>query len=394
MSDDDIRRHLADYAVAQKNPNWEKVSSDDFADGCEVFFTNAGQERTWICCSCEVPVPYSFFKLAKRPEFVNAHPELSDQLLQFELVEHLAPGDCLMKMSFKAAKTDAMASMLLGNGGSGTGQNIRISQHDNTPVVGETTVVMVGMGVDWLNFANAAFMSVIMNYSKGIDENSTRLRYTYRCAWQTYPEWFNKVACMFFEMTMKKGELFTAEMPRLLPIAEQFYKIICLRGCCRGPPLLPQEEWSEGATSEKLGGFYWSAADDSTFTFSTYMQKLMRICGSDARVFCTMSGQRLVPYQAAVLADEFEKVETRFRELFSAQCSAYRFLRGGSGAPKLRADIEARFVPESISLPEPTKLSIDDFLIFKVEQNTFVDFQCAQDSFVVPSIHRKAAEYP
>eukprot|EP00929_Paragymnodinium_shiwhaense_P086433 TRINITY_DN4694_c0_g1_i10.p2 TRINITY_DN4694_c0_g1~~TRINITY_DN4694_c0_g1_i10.p2 ORF type:complete len:188 (+),score=33.56 TRINITY_DN4694_c0_g1_i10:203-766(+) len=184
------------------------------------------------------------------------------------------------------------------------------------------------------------------------------------------------------------------EKPWLEPIAENFYKIVCLRGCCRGPPLIPFDEPSETTTIEQIGGWYWQANEEGMFTFPAYLQKLIRTCGSDTRVFSSLDGRRLVPYQAAVLRSEWDLIEKKLKDLFSAQCSAYRFLRGGSGAPKLKAEVNARFVSESKPLSEPTKLSLDDFMIFKVEHNTFLDFQVAQDNFINPNAVRKPAEYP
>lgn len=253
---------------------------------------------------------------------------------------------------------------------------------------------MVSMGLDPMNFAGAAFSAIFFNFAPGSTVGWTRFWLTYQVAWQTYPTWFTPLGVATIEMCKHKGELYRAEMPRYKELAENFYKVVCLRGCCRGPPLLPQDEWSETTTTEKIGGHYWYAAEEGTFTFSGYLQTLLRLCGSSARVFSTLSGQRLVPYQCAVLSEEWDAVEARFKDLFAAQCSAYRFLRGGSGAPKLKTDVEPRFVPETDHRIEPTKLSIDDFMIFKVENKTFLDFKCAQDNFIDPRLTRKAAEAP
>eukprot|EP00929_Paragymnodinium_shiwhaense_P018959 TRINITY_DN13075_c0_g4_i1.p1 TRINITY_DN13075_c0_g4~~TRINITY_DN13075_c0_g4_i1.p1 ORF type:complete len:394 (-),score=48.27 TRINITY_DN13075_c0_g4_i1:440-1621(-) len=393
MSDADIRYHLSEFCAAEAAEDWQAVHDESFPEMLSVRYRSCGPKRTWVSMSYEMPVPIEFVRYIARPEVLSVYPLLANHMMNFELVEHLAPGDCMVKLTFPTPITRIVGDLLVGQQGPGP-HNVRIALCENVPARGAGTVVCVSLGEDWLDFAHASKTAMFVSHRPGKTEGSTVISYSLRSAWDSYPPFFSQLAKIFAGLSEEEAKVYLNEMPRLHPIISTFYTVVSLRGCCRGPPLIPHLERSEVTTAEQIGGYYWESHEKGCVAFGTYLMQLLKLCDTNARVFTSLNGQRLVPYQVAVLTSAWKEVEPSLKKLFAAQCSAYRFMRGGSGAPKLKVDLEARFACENNPLSEPTKLSIDDFMIFKIEHKTFVDFQVAQDSFVDRHMPRKAAEYP
>eukprot|EP00929_Paragymnodinium_shiwhaense_P018955 TRINITY_DN13075_c0_g2_i2.p1 TRINITY_DN13075_c0_g2~~TRINITY_DN13075_c0_g2_i2.p1 ORF type:complete len:393 (-),score=39.39 TRINITY_DN13075_c0_g2_i2:86-1264(-) len=392
MSDADIRFHLSQFCAADKAQDWQTVEEEALPATVKIRHRSCALKRKWVQVSCHIGVPFDFAKKVVRPEVLSLYPVLANDLMDYELVEQLAPGDCMVKLTLPAL-TRVLGDVLVGQHGPGA-HNVRIATFHDAPQPSEVTCVCVGLGADWLDFAHAASTAQYMHYAPGEDAGSTIVSYTFPTAWHSYPSFFNTAAKVLASASENFSKVLVDQMPSLHATVDQFYTFLSLRGCCRGPPLLPCDERSEITSSERIGGYYWQPSDKGCSAFPVYLQKMITACGSSARVFNTLDGQRLVPYQVAVLSSEWSQAEGALRKLFAAQCSAYRFMKGGSGAPKLKVDLEPRFSFESTPLSEPTRLSVDDFMIFKMENKTFVDFQLAQDSFVKGPVARKAAEYP
>eukprot|EP00929_Paragymnodinium_shiwhaense_P018949 TRINITY_DN13075_c0_g1_i2.p1 TRINITY_DN13075_c0_g1~~TRINITY_DN13075_c0_g1_i2.p1 ORF type:complete len:394 (-),score=65.14 TRINITY_DN13075_c0_g1_i2:398-1579(-) len=393
MSDADIRYHISEFCAAEAAEDWQSVQDDSLPDGVSIRHRSCGPRRIWICMTFETPVPLDFIR-SLTPEVLSEYPILAKLTVDFELVEHLAPGDCLVKLVSTPA-TQVLTDILIGQG---TGpHNMRFTHCEDVPRPGEGTCVFVGLGENWLDFSHASKTAWFGTHRQGKTADSTSYSCTFKSSWEAYPPFITQVAKMMAAYTEPEAEVMLKEMPRLRDIAAGFYTVVTLRGCCRGPPLLPHLERSQTTTEKEIGGYYWEAPQKGgCLPFSTVLLHLLKTCGSNAQVFTSMYGQRLVPYQVAVLTSSWMDVEAPLQQLWTAQCSAYRFVRGGSGAPKLAADLKARIASENIPMSEPTRLSIDDFMIFKMENKTFVDFQVAQDNFVDRhlSLPRKAHEYP
>jgi len=113
------------------------------------------------------------------------------------------------------------------------------------------------------------------------------------------------------------------------------YMVLALRKCERGPPLMPVS-FEEDT---------WAPCDREFFSVSQYLQMFAEKAGVDLLVYDSMDGQHVVPYQAVVSRAGWHQAEAQFMDYFRLQRAAYRRIFGGSAAPVIKADVEARFVP-------------------------------------------------
>jgi len=292
-----------------------------------------------------------------------------------------------MRMRLLNQQHERAVLSAVGSAGPGW-QNVRSTHFNDFPSEGMCTSVMVPVGenatIDMNGIVLNAFTATMQ---PGKSEGSTLVRYSFRCPWNEYPEWFTPVSAHLVDLMLEKSIRLQQEQPRLQPMAESFYTILTLRGCSRGLPLLPQETCSERSTQTRVGDFFWQPTPDKGFVLASYMQQFLRRTGSDVKVFHTMYGEHLMPYQAAILTEDWERVQEGFRDVFRSQCSAYRLLRGGSGAPKIRTDVGPRFSQDSTA----SSSEEEDCVIVAEERNTFLQIREAQDP---STLRRKAAEYP
>lgn len=70
------------------------------------------------------------------------------------------------------------------------------------------------------------------------------------------------------------------------------------------------------------------------------------LLGEKVNVFSSLDGRQLVPYQAAVLRQQWLRIRTIFSDAFSLQKTAYRRANGGTTAPNVHEDVKPRFVPQ------------------------------------------------
>lgn len=393
MSDLSIIQQCEAYVQVLNIDSWTKVDTDVLDPEAEIWYSTAQPKRCWIQLKCEVGVLYSFYKLTKRPEFVCRHPSIGDAPIQFHLVEHFAPGDALMRCRIVSKEHEGSALVMMGSDGPGW-QHIRCSSCNDFPCPGQYTLVMVSIGSHGINFAGAAANAIIMTCEAGRGGESTRIRYVFQCPWDTYPEWFTCACINILDLIWQEAMVLEKEQPKLQDAAEAFYTILSLRSCSRGPPLLPQQNCCQTTTQERIGGFFWQASEKDGFNLSLYLRQFLTMSGCHADVFKTLYGQQLMPYQAAIMTEDWERIQDRFEDAFHSQCSAYRFLRGGKAAPKIRTNIEPKFTQDSAFCSEPTASSSDGWMVMMTEDKTFLNVRVAHDGFASAEHGRKAAEYP
>lgn len=70
------------------------------------------------------------------------------------------------------------------------------------------------------------------------------------------------------------------------------------------------------------------------------------LLGEKVNVFSSLDGRQLVPYQAAVLRQQWLRIRTMFSDAFSLQKTAYRRANGGTTAPNVHEDVKPRFVSQ------------------------------------------------
>ena len=82
----------------------------------------------------------------------------------------------------------------------------------------------------------------------------------------------------------------------------------------------------------------------SNFWLSQYLQKFLEGLGeTSVKTYQSLDGQILLPYQCAVMQNEWSQVRDRFKAAFILQRSAYRRTYGGTAAPKFVEGVKARF---------------------------------------------------
>lgn len=132
---------------------------------------------------------------------------------------------------------------------------------------------------------------------------------------------------------------------------KDFYLVINLKRCTYGPPLLPALPTGSSDVAVDVGAHRGLSAwvqhvGTNNFKLSEYLQALVRRIGlEDLKVFGSIDGRRLVPYQAAVVKQSWEAAHHCIREAFDIQQAAYRRLHKGKAAPELHFGKEPRFLP-------------------------------------------------
>lgn len=187
--------------------------------------------------------------------------------------------------------------------------------------------------------------------------------------WPTLPDWTPTVLKKLLDDQKEMEQRFEA----LAPVDGHFQVYITcnLRGCSRGLPVLPTKPGAlavESAdTSVLIGGYSWEPAQSGGFTFPKYLRALLRAIGCSTRIFDSLDGRRLVPYQAVLLISEWKQVEEQFQEIFRWQRAAFRHHYGGNGAPRINFGIEPRFLGNHIPA------EIDEPKMVVCTKNSFVD---------------------
>ncbi|CAE8604490.1 unnamed protein product [Polarella glacialis] len=130
-----------------------------------------------------------------------------------------------------------------------------------------------------------------------------------------------------------------------------FYVVIGIKKCQRGPPLLPSQMLREGtvrvAAGDHLGLGMWERWDEERFTLPEYLRSfIFSLLGQpEVEVYDALDGRQLVPYQAAVPRELWTSIKPALMTAFAIQKAAYRHVQGGSCAPALCDDTAARFLP-------------------------------------------------
>lgn len=122
------------------------------------------------------------------------------------------------------------------------------------------------------------------------------------------------------------------------------FLMLRLRKCCRGPPLVP----SKARYAEELDELGWEPAEEEDFSLGGYLQKLLAVCGVHTScVFDCLDGRPLVFFQAAVPRTAWPCLWDALEPVLKKQQTAYRRRYGGTGAPRIDADVEPRFRSEA-----------------------------------------------
>eukprot|EP00440_Ansanella_granifera_P035744 gb/GFBE01038773.1/.p1 GENE.gb/GFBE01038773.1/~~gb/GFBE01038773.1/.p1 ORF type:complete len:159 (+),score=28.26 gb/GFBE01038773.1/:1-477(+) len=95
---------------------------------------------------------------------------------------------------------------------------------------------------------------------------------------------------------------------------------------------------------ETMGPLEWADVSEEGFTFSSYLQSFLQALGHRARVFNSLEGRYIVPFQAVMQREVWELVRETVEDAMQKQMTAYRRARGGKTGPKIKADVEPKFM--------------------------------------------------
>ncbi|CAE8628986.1 unnamed protein product [Polarella glacialis] len=171
----------------------------------------------------------------------------------------------------------------------------------------------------------------------------------------TVPPWagsqFRKLLMIERERLLKIASL--PFMHNLRTEGKDFYLVVSLKCCVRGPPLLPCGETEEADTISRvcLQGQaikYWERLErlhDDNFSLCSYLKKFLSTTGLAVNVFGNFDGRELVSYQAFVQRSQWDAIRPEFEKAWRTHGAAYRRLNGGSAAPKLVEGSVSRWKP-------------------------------------------------
>ncbi|CAE8614893.1 unnamed protein product [Polarella glacialis] len=161
-----------------------------------------------------------------------------------------------------------------------------------------------------------------------------------------------------------------------------FYVVISIKKCKRGPPLLPSQMLREGtvhvAAGDHLGVSMWERSDEERFTLSQYLRRfILSLLGQpEVEVYDAMDGRQLVHYQAAMPRELWISIKPALMKAFAIQKAAYRHAQGGSCAPSLYDDTAARFLPSSeASFSDEESIGTSKDLVKIDVRNSFLFFE-------------------
>jgi len=315
------------------------------------------------------------------------------------LLEHYSPGDAIaewctrddMKASVMFGEMEALRTigMLCGNTDLSRRPVMRMTVWRDFPKAGSFVMALIPVLGENEASRSQGTMAYYMS-GKSIDDGRAVLTdHLMEVPWPTFPDWWTPGLKRYLELMHRHHEQLAE--PEVIDRAEAIFVIACLRNCARGPPLVPFRKGDvggqpvassgEGAFVE-IGGYLWVAAPREGFSLAAYLQCLLRFLGLDPScAFDRLDGHRLAPYQVVMRSSQWEMVQDEFGKLFRCQQAAYRHLRGGKVAPKLRFGAK----PACIGLCLEAPTIAPRF----TERNTFLEW--AEVSVEGPP---RSAEYP
>jgi len=122
------------------------------------------------------------------------------------------------------------------------------------------------------------------------------------------------------------------------------YIMLVLRRCSRGPPLLPtgSDHQCDGDDVQK-----WIQAPE--YNLCTYLRALFAATGVQAAVFSSYRGSAIMPYQAVMLRQDWERSWPLCTSVWLEQKKAYRRIFGGKSSPDIHETTEVRCGESSLS---------------------------------------------
>mmetsp|Transcript_5501 Transcript_5501/g.11989 ORF Transcript_5501/g.11989 Transcript_5501/m.11989 type:complete len:398 (-) Transcript_5501:86-1279(-) len=160
------------------------------------------------------------------------------------------------------------------------------------------------------------------------------------------------------------------------------YRILATRKCCRGPPLFPVPipgilpgSWppGSGAFPPWISDIEWVPLEEpSQFKLPAFLRAVLAVCGMDPSVvYDFYDGRELIFYQASIRECAWQDLAPLIRAMVKNQQTAYRRLKGGTGAPYIQ---EENAVPRFRDLPHmAANMDFDDPICRVLVESCFED---------------------
>lgn len=328
---------------------------------------------------------------------------LRDPACAYHLEQLLAPGDVIIQRSYRQAfrqrwgQTVSKAAVLTGATAEASTKSLNVVSRTRLltwrdyPSRGQSTfagvpfdpsaeafVTQVGSEMAWLVVMSPGQPGLI-NVNVGLFVSAS-----------SFPSW---ATSLMTKMVHAMHELFQARMKEMKSIGcseallkedLSLYIILSLRTCPQGRPLLPQaplQAPGSGSPDAVVTVAGVGAAQNlttwfrptGTFSLPSYLSDLLTILGcDDVQVFDSLEGRQLVPYQAVLRREQWERIGSLFNDVWLTHRAAYKKLNSCKHAPTIVDGRQPReadkpFLPAGYA-PEPVSPSYSIAV-----RNTFIE---------------------
>jgi len=294
-----------------------------------------------------VQVPFNEWAEFTRPERMHLINK-TDPKASAHVLKEFAPGDVVFEIDFEQSLRLSVLTLFMGKQAAvvgeqrGRGKTWRAVRRIDFPKEGLITTAFVQV-----NDIEAPGWRVNLYHviSAGADPGTTLVSKVYMVPRKF--EWVLPAAVRLINHFTPP----TLDM-RGIALPPPTYTVLRIKKCCRGPPLAfcgddppsPAEEAERGA-GMLFNGEYWAQpCQPGLFSFSTYLQDLVRILGYwDVDVFNSLDGRYVAFFQAVMRRDVWKSMEKQVQDFMHKHAAAYRHWYGGTAAPNLQADAPPMF---------------------------------------------------
>lgn len=309
---------------------------------------------------------------------------LRDPACAYHMEQVLAPGDVIIQRSYRQAfrqrwgNTVSKAAVLTGTAQPLETKSLEVVSRTRLltwrdyPSRGQSTfagvpfdpltesfVTQVGSEMAWLVVMSPGSPGWI-NVNVGLFVSAS-----------SFPSW---ATSLMTKMVHAMHELFQARMKEMKSIGcseallkedRSLYVILSLRTCPQGRPLLPLLPRSpqhgvsvttgaDGVVSVTgLGAAQHLTTwfrPTGTFSLPTYLSDLLTVLGcDDVQVFESLEGRQLVPYQAVLRREQWERIGSLFNDVWLTHRAAYKKLNSCKHAPTIVDGRQPREADKPIS---------------------------------------------
>lgn len=318
--------------------------------------------------------------LLVRPE-VRAKFGVEDPFSEFldaELSEVTGPGDVLVRSSRKHGMKRLIRG-IFGDFSSGLPSDglFRSVHMRNYPAHGEFCVIMVPE-----NIATLSCLTHGLRCSAGCYQMSYVIHMP--GADSMFLSTCISLISPFLQRVIRRWESLhnRPQVAHMREVDQNFYVVLTLSSCKRGPPLLPASEIDATVELTHIAdrdfAFWKHQESGMPLPFAEYLRLFLRHL-LPAQTWCiydSMDVRKLVPYQCVMKNAQWESIKPDIMRAFLTHRTAYRHAYGGSTAPALKDTLEVRF--QHVVAQSDCGVSMKEESAPFVVRNTFIEF-CEED---------------